>query len=271
MMSSLRVYPFIFLLLGVSGAPVLSAQGSDELHVVLRAGTGVFVSGSQAEPDGFDVELLQRFVAWQKSRRGSTVSYRITFVNSLNELLSKAETDQCDMALGSVTATPERDKRVDFSDPYLPVRIVVMARAGRLSPGGSQNDLSGKTIGAIQGSTHAKALEALQRDMPDLSMKLDYTTAESLFSDFLKRNSELDAATTDLTHYWVIKKTEDIELVTSLGPEQGLAFVLPNGSELREPLNEFLDYFTHNQSYFSLVRKYFGQEADDMIRMARKK
>jgi ABC-type amino acid transport substrate-binding protein len=237
----------------------------------LRAGTGVFVSGSQAEPNGFDVELLKRFVAWHKSRQGSEISYRVTFVNSLNELLSTAEADQCDLALGSVTATPERDQRVDFSDPYLPVRIVVMARAGRLALGGGRESLSGKTIGAIRGSTHAKALDVLRKEVSILSLALDYDTAESLFSDFLEPNSSLDAAVTDLTHYWVISRKEDIELVASLGPEQGLAFVLPNGSKLREPLNEFLESFTHNQSYFTLVRKYFGQEADEMIRMARKK
>ena len=185
--------------------------------------------------------------------------------------MSKAEEDQCDLALGSVTATPERDQRVDFSDPDIPVRIIVMARAGRLPPGADRQSLSGKTIGAIRGSTHAKVLGELQQEVSNLSLKLDYSTAESLFSDFLKPDSVLDAATTDLTHYWVLKKTENLELVTSLGPEQGLAFVLPNGSELREPLNEFLESFTHNQSYFALVRKYFGQEADDMIRMARQK
>jgi ABC-type amino acid transport substrate-binding protein len=65
--------------------------------------------------------------------------------------------------------------------------------------------------------------------------------------------------------------TEKITLVGSVGEEQGLAIVFPEGSTLVELVNEFLDYFTHSSVYFTLVRQYFGQEADEMIRFAREK
>lgn len=38
-----------------------------------------------------------------------------------------------------------------------------------------------------------------------------------------------------------------------------------------DPVDAFLEFFTHSPVYFTLVRQYFGQEADEMIRMAREK
>jgi ABC-type amino acid transport substrate-binding protein len=269
----LRVLPVVVLSLVVSfELSSLAAQEiPDELHVVYRAKTGVFVSGSKEDPTGFDVELVKRFFAWHKSRKNRELSHRVDYVNTLNQLLKRVEAGGCDLAIGSVTATKERDKRVDFSNPYLPVRVVIFAPEGGFAGGDMKTELAGKTIGAIEGSTHIKMLKDLQSEVPNLTIKTDYPTAEDLFTALLEDSSAIDAAITDLTHYWVLNMTEKITLVGSVGEEQGLAFVFPEGSALVELVNEFLDFFTHSSVYFTLVRQYFGQEANEMIRMARTK
>ena len=34
-------------------------------------------------------------------------------------------------------------------------------------------------------------------------------------------------------------------------------------------LDEFLEAFTHSSEYFQLVRRYFGQDAEKMVRLSR--
>lgn len=269
-MKCLPVLSVVFLCFFVSDT-LAAKEVRDELNVVYRAKTGVFVSGSVEEPTGFDVELVKRFFAWHKSRKGRELSLRVEYVETLNQLLKRAESGRCDLAIGSVTATQERDQRVDFSEPYLPVRVVIFAPEGRIASGDMKTVLAGKAIGAIQGSTHIKMLAELQSQVVGLTAKTDYATADDLFAALLEDSPQIDAAITDLTHYWVLKMSKKIHLVGSVGEEQGLAFVFPEGSSLVELVNEFLEFFTHSQVYFNLVRQYFGQEADEMIRMAREK
>ena len=56
-----------------------------------------------------------------------------------------------------------------------------------------------------------------------------------------------------------------------MGPEQGVAFVFTEGSPLRERVYVFLEKLLYSQSYFTLVRRYIGGEATEMIRSDRQK
>jgi ABC-type amino acid transport substrate-binding protein len=180
-------------------------------------------------------------------------------------------TRNCDLAIGSVTATAERDKKVDFSDPYLPVRLVLIAPAGRLAEGNYKDSLAGKSVGAITGSTSAARVEKLGTEVSNLSGKTHYSSNEELFEALFKEPPDVDAAVTDITHYWNLKEKEDVVLVSSMSEPQGLAVVLPEGSPLKDRVNEFLDSFLHSASYYTLVRQYFGKEASEMIRATRQK
>ena len=258
----------LILIFGLSRGS--DAQESQEkLTVLLRSGSTVFVSDDRDNPEGFDVDLLERFVAWNKNRKGQKIVYIRAFVETMSELLHHAEAGRCDIALGSVTATEERDQRVDFSTPYLPVRTVLIAPEGRVPPGSYDQILVGKTVGAIAGSTSEEQVKRLAREVPNLKAKTNYARNDELFAALLQKPPEIDAVVTDITHYWDLNRRENLVLIDTLGPTQGLAFVFPEGSPLKEQVDAFLEEFLHSQSYFTLVRHYFGQRADEMIRSAR--
>jgi hypothetical protein len=126
-------------------------------------------------------------------------------------------------------------------------------------------------VGAIAGSTSAARVEKLGTEVSNLVGKTHYSSNEELFEALFKEPPDVDAAVTDITHFWDLKEKKDIVLVDSMSEPQGLAIVLPEGSPLKERVNEFLDNFLHSPSYFTLVRQYFGGEAAEMIRASRKK
>lgn len=241
-----------------------------KLNIVFRMGSSVFVSGDEDNPEGFDIDIVERFVAWNKSNQGPFTTYNRGFVGDMNALLKVVQEKKCDLAVGSVTATPERDKLVDFSDPYLPVRLVLVAPRGHLEQGDYKQSLAGMSVGAITGSTSAERVSELKNEVPHLVARTDFPSNDELFEALLSDPPAIDAAVTDITHFWDPKHRDQIEMVASMGPMQGLAFVLPEGSPLRERLNTFLEEFKHSPSYFTLVRRYFGNEAAELIRSARK-
>jgi polar amino acid transport system substrate-binding protein len=265
-----RIAPLcIVLCIAFGPTPGDAEEFPEKLKVVFRSGSSVFVSGTRDKPEGFDVDLVERFVAWNKSREGHVVTYMRAVVADMTALLRVAESGDCDLAAGSVTATAERDKRVDFSEPYLPVRLVLISPAGRFSESDYQDVLSGKKVGAISGSTGAATVKRLESEISNLTGKTGFSGNDELFAALFKEPPDIDAAVTDITHYWDLKRKKDVVRMAFMGPEQGLAFVFPEGSPLKARVDDFLEEFLHSQSYFTLVRHYFGQEASEMIRAAR--
>jgi len=239
-----------------------------KLRVVFRAGTNVFVSASKEKLSGFDVELMERFFAWHKNRTGRELSVQVALARTVDELLRQVQSGSCDLALGSITITGEREKTVDFSTPYLPVRMVLIAPAGRLPQGPYGQILAGRKVGAVEGSTNAAQVLQLQREVSDLTARTVYPGNDQLFAALLSSPPAVDAVVTDITHFWDQKKKAELVLLAPLGPEQGLGIVFPKGSSARPVINTFLGEFLHSASYFGLLRRYFGNDAAEMLRPA---
>ncbi|WP_331280314.1 ABC transporter substrate-binding protein [Bacillus sp. UNC438CL73TsuS30] len=94
---------------------------------------------------GFDVEI------------GNEIAKRIGLkanpvTNPWETIIQGLKANKYDAIIGSMTATPERDKQVDFTNPYyLSGAQVFVADSNNAIQ--SKDDLKGKTIGVIQSST----------------------------------------------------------------------------------------------------------------------
>lgn len=241
---------------------------SSELKVALRT-SGQFVSAPGSREPGFDAELLDRFVAWYRVKENQRLSVTSTRLDTVPELLEAMRAGAYHVGLGGITITEERGVIVDFSEPYLPVRSALVARPGALAPASYRQQLAGKRVAAITGSTNALLVEELARETPDLLPELGFGTNEELFAALTGPSPTLDAAVVDLTHFWTFGRGGSVVLVDLLGTAQGLGFVLPKASPWKEPIDAFLAEFRGSRSYFSLIRRYFGQDAEEMVRMAR--
>lgn len=257
-----------FVLLLLSLVPPLSAQPASQLRVVLRPAT-VFVGDGEGSQKGFDVDLLDTFVSWYSRRSGEDVTYEARNVKMVPELLAEARERRCDLAVGSITITAERDRTVDFSVPYLPLRSVLFARPGAFPDGEAEKLLVGMRIGAVEGTTHEILGRELMEKVPGLTIDIGFTTQAELFDAVTDPGGSIDAGVTDITHFWIMNQLRDVTLLSSIGPAQGLGFVMPEGSELKPSVDEFLSEFRSTTTYFNLIERYFGKEAAKMIRSAK--
>ncbi|MBZ0113351.1 MAG: transporter substrate-binding domain-containing protein [Thermoanaerobaculia bacterium] len=243
---------------------VSSAVGAEEFVVAIRNPAGVFVQPSEQGLSGFDIDLLNQFVSWHENRFHEKLTVAIKEVENIDQLLDMAEGENCDIAVGSITITEARAQRVDFSDSYLPVRMVLFAKKDRIAEGPYQTTLKGKILGGLEGSTAIPRIADLQKEVGQIESRA-YPDYDSLFAALLGPNPEIDGVVTDVTHYWVLSAKESLTLVAPMSEEQGLGFVIPKGSPWTAKLNAFLDELSHTPGYFQLVRRYFGKEAADML------
>ena len=153
-------------LIGASIAAPLSllsgcGDAGEALSDILRRNELVIgTSGSWAPwsyhgPDGrlcgFDHDVGHRIAVW--------IGVRPRFVEApLDELLEGLESGRFDIVLSNIDATPDREGRFRFSDPYAFDRGVLVTRLGRsdILTGG---DLKGRIVAFLNASSYEEVTE----------------------------------------------------------------------------------------------------------------
>jgi polar amino acid transport system substrate-binding protein len=115
------------------------------------------------------------------------------------------------------------------------------------------NDLNGKRVGTIEGSTAANFLET--RDMRFVA----FSDLQMMLSSF--EQLELDAVVFDapiLAYYAHTTKGPASQLVGPIFLRENYGIALPSGSALAEPINQSLLKLREDGTYTRIYRKWFG-------------
>ena len=127
--------------------------------------TNFFVS--QGRPRGFDCDLMteyQRALLTQlKLRRGdmNVVFVPVPFEQLIPALLE----GRGDIAAGGLTVTPAREKLVAFADPYVSGVDEIVVATKNLRDFKSLDDLGGRTVRVVRGSSYVDHLKQLSDEM----------------------------------------------------------------------------------------------------------
>ena len=140
-----RVGLILVCLVLLVGASTYWLDSRPEIRVGIEPVSPPFAFEDNGKLTGFDVELIEAVAA----RAGYRVSYRPLLLQNLFEAFDK---DYIDAAISSLSVTPARQQRVDFTAPYIEDGGLAL-----LSPTGANfsapKDLSGRRIGVHEGST----------------------------------------------------------------------------------------------------------------------
>jgi polar amino acid transport system substrate-binding protein len=166
-----------------------------------------------------------------------------------------------DFDINQISITPQRAKRVDFSEPYFTAPQAVIAPEGSPAIGAkSLSDLADKTIGVQVGTTSLDAVQAsikptkspqVFNDSNDVTRALD--------------NKRVDAAVVDLptAFYLTAAELENSKIVGQFaapgGDEWGL--LLEKGSKLTGCLNQAVKKLSDDGTLKRLQDQYMGGQA----------
>ena len=159
------------------------------LHVGVRGDAPGFSSIDLAanQPVGFEVDLAR---AIAQRLLGSPDKIEFTIVKSDNRV-PLVQNGSIDFFLATATITPDRLKRIDFSNVYYRAGQALLVKSG--SPIHSYRDLDGKTVCSVQGSTPEQTIRRL---VPKANVVTFETYPECLTG---LRGGRVDAVTTDNT------------------------------------------------------------------------
>lgn len=133
--------------------------------------TNYFLEGPQAR--GFEYELLEAYGRGLNARHGGDhLRTELAYIPlPLDDLIPALREGRGDIAAAGLTITPERSGLVAFTQPYIDdVREVVV---GHLEPPAmtSIEELSGKRIFVVRGSSYAQHLKALNESLSDKGLE----------------------------------------------------------------------------------------------------
>ncbi|WP_422733413.1 basic amino acid ABC transporter substrate-binding protein [Micromonospora sp. WMMD558] len=202
---------------------------------------------------GFDVDVMD-LVAKELGVEQTIVDTPFEGIKSGQDL----NTGKCDAAAAGMTITEERQKVMDFSDPYFDATQALLVKTGK--PYKSLDDLRGKKLGiqaATTGRDYAKKFE--QEKGLQLVEFEDLAALQQALA-----NGQVEAAVNDLpvwTEY--IKENPGGFEVTAefdTGEQYGFSVKKDGNPELLKKINEVLTKARQDGSYDTIYAKWIGKQ-----------
>ncbi len=240
--------PFIrVLLLLITLSSTLAA--GETLRVCAREGP--FFLAGDGQPSGVEYDLLRGFADSRK------LDIEIIWAEDFASVFTMLEDRSCDISAARITRTEEREKRVDFSDSYFPVRVVLVVREGSGTTGVDQ--LAGKTLVVRKDTVYERLLSR----MPEVSLL--YVDQDSEMFEAVHSGQAFALAYDSAVVLEFLKRYPDLRIAIALSQREEYAFALTLGSPLRPQLDEYLASAKQDGSYRQLLVNYYGEELAALV------
>jgi polar amino acid transport system substrate-binding protein len=233
---------------GAEGAPEVDLVDDGRLTTCTHLPYRPFQFEQGGEIVGFDVDLVD-LVAKELGVTQTIVDTPFEGIQSGEDLNAR----KCDIAAAAMTITPERQEKIDFSDPYFDADQALLVKKG--SGIKSLDDLQGKTLGVQSGTTgklyaeeNADGVEL--KDYEDLALEVSSV-----------KSGQVDGAINDipvLLDY--AKQNPDVEVATTFktGEQYGFATKKGTSEELMQVVNDVIRRARSDGTYDRLYEKWFG-------------
>ncbi|MDY3118213.1 MAG: amino acid ABC transporter substrate-binding protein [Peptoniphilus sp.] len=201
---------------------------------------------------GFDLDLARKAA----EEMGITIDFQpIDWTMKETEL----ETGNIDMIWNGYSITPEREKKVLLSDPYMDNRQLIITLKD--SPVNSKKDLAGKRV-TVQGES--SALEAVMKDDAFVQAlaepPVEYATNTECFKDIEAKRCDAIVVDEVLARYYMKQNGEEKYKVLedNFGEEKFAVGMRKEDTALRDALNKALAKLKENGAYDEVYKKYFA-------------
>lgn len=257
----LAVFLLAFASLAVAGCgdgddETTSAGGGGGGGEPLTVGSDIpyppFEQGKPGEYTGFDIELMEAI--------GEKIGRKAEFQDtSFETIFRDVAQGKFEAVVSAATITEEREKAVDFSNPYYLSEQAVLVKEG--SDVKTIKDLEGQTVAAQQGTT---GLELAKEELggseirpfpegPDAVNALKAGTVEGVIIDApVAQNA--------------VEKSGGVEIAEKIPTEEEYGIAVAQGEEeLLEEINKGLEEVMDDGTYKTIYEKWFKLEPPEEI------
>jgi polar amino acid transport system substrate-binding protein len=235
-----------------SSAPKVLTVGVDDTYPPME-----FTDTTGTKIVGFDMDLANEV----GKRMGMTVKIEpITW----NGIFAGLESKKFDCIISSVSMTPDRIQKYDFTKPYIANAQMIVVKKGDNSIT-TQDNLAGKNVGCQIQTTANDSATALMKS----GVKLNLTTYDQIIECFqaLSANRIQAVIVDEVVGEYYIKQSPDkyqAAAVKLTNEPIGVCF-RKDEATLRNSMQTQLDAMTSDGTMKSISMKWFGQDLTSNI------
>ncbi|AHG65724.1 transporter substrate-binding domain-containing protein [Advenella mimigardefordensis] len=258
---SLALAACAFLILYAAMPPGIRAAQAETLTVATDTAYLPFEFRENGKYVGFDMDLLDLIT------HEMGVSYTLLPMDFSN-IFANLTAGKVDMAIAGITITQDRERSMDFSDPYFRSDISLVV-ANDNTAIDRFADLAGKRVGVKRGTDAADYVNRLQ---PPATVTY-FQNMDAGFPYLEVAAGRLDALVHDTANvrYYSQNKGQGLVKVadTVATPNHFYAIAMPRNSALTQRVNAALRKVIETGSYASIYHKWFGVAPDPAQLMLR--
>lgn len=220
------------------------------LRVLSRNGPTTYYEGPHGTT-GFEYALAQGFADYLG------VELELIDEPGLAHALQRVENEDVHLAAAGLSITPQRSRKVSFSQAYLEVTQQLIYRRGELKPE-SIADINGDLL-VIAGSSHVERLQELKQEHPELSWR-EQESLEMIDLLEMVHRGEIDYAVVDSNAYTINAQTfPRARVAFDLGaPDQlGWAFPIRTDRSLYDKAQAYLQQLEESGELQLLTQEHF--------------
>lgn len=162
-----------------------------------------------------------------------------------------------DVAISSITITPERLKSLSFTQPYYDSDMGVAAKTGSDVKGVA--DLKGKSIGVLSGSTGENWVKE-HKDAGGFGDVKGYNTQQEMLLDL--NNGRVDAVVSDIPGMdYSFTKMKGMAVTERIKTGEQYGLMMSKDHPLLEKLNGALSEMKKDGTLAAIHKKWFGSDA----------
>jgi polar amino acid transport system substrate-binding protein len=223
------------------------SEGGESLTVGSDIPYPPFEQGKPGDYTGFDIELVEAI----GEKIGRTAEFQDT---SFETIFRDVGQGKFEAVASAATITPEREKEVAFSDPYYLSEQAILVKEGSDITGLA--DLSGKTVGAQQGTTGL----ALGKEKADAGELRPYPEGPDAINAL--KAGTIEAVIIDApVAQNAVEEEGGVEIAENVPTEEeyGIA-VAKDNTQLLGEINEGLKEVISDGTYTTIFKKWFHLE-----------
>jgi polar amino acid transport system substrate-binding protein len=241
---------------GDSGDETTASSGGGGGGEPLTVGSDIpyppFEQGKAPNYEGFDIELMEAIA----EKIGRQAEFQDT---SFETIFRDVAQGKFEAVISAATITEEREKAVDFSNPYYLSEQAVLVKEG--SDIKSISDLEGKTVAAQQGTT---GLELAKEELGESEIRPfpEGPDAVNALKSGVVEGVIIDAPVAQNA----VEKSGGVEIAEKIPTEEEYGIAVAQGEEgLLDEINQGLEEVMDDGTYKKIYEKWFDLEPPEEI------
>jgi ABC-type amino acid transport substrate-binding protein len=232
---------------GGGGSSTVKTKTEGQLQVGSDIPYPPFEFGDPPDYQGFDVDVVNEIA--------KELNLDARFIKTpFDTIFRNLAQGRFDMVASASTISAEREKEVDFSNPYFPADQSLMVKRG--SDIKTADDVKGRVVGAQLGTTGAE----YAKDKTDAKTVRTYDLIDDAFNALAA--GQVDAVINDCpVSKYAEKSHDDLVVVQAITTNERYGFAFPSDSDaLRNEFNEQLAKLKDDGTLDKIQRKWLGTD-----------